>query len=229
MGNVSLQVETFITGPLDNNVYLLHDTSAREAVIVDPSIACDAAMLRMRHLREEGIKLTAIWNTHGHFDHIYDNARWRTIFGPPIWAHRDDAFWFERLREQSLWMGLQPPPPALPDQWFEADQTVTVGAHSASVIHTPGHSPGSVTFYFASENLCVSGDVLFRDSVGRTDLPGCSFQQLGQSLRTLFALPGDTQILPGHGKPTTISRERAHNPFCQDIENISKENLDAGP
>lgn len=223
MKSVRLHVESFVTGPLANNVYLLHDEVSAEAVIIDPSIQCDAAFLRMRHLREAGIKLKAIWNTHGHFDHIYDNARWKTIFGPPVIAHRDDLFWFERLREQALWMGLQPPAPTQPDEWFEAGQRISVGGATADVIHTPGHSPGSVSFHFAEEGICISGDVLFRGSVGRTDLPGCSVQQLGHSLQKLLTLPGETRILPGHGEATTISAERAENPFCRDIDALLKE------
>ncbi len=212
-----MRVETFVAGPLANNIYLLVDEAAGEAVVVDPSIDSGTARARVRQLQSRGVRLMAIWNTHGHFDHVYDNALWKSEFGAPLWMHRDDLFWVERLREQSLWMGLTAPQTALPDRWIEAGSVMRVGQYAARVLHTPGHSPGSVSFVCDSENVCVSGDVLFHGSVGRTDLPGCSPEKLRQSLRQLVALPAATRILPGHGEATTIEHEMATNPFCLDL------------
>lgn len=212
---VSLQLETFVVGPLPNNLYLLRDDQAREMVVIDPSIESQIALERARALQAEGFRLTQIWNTHGHFDHIFDNAVWQAAFEAPISMHRDDEFWRERLREQALWLQLPAPQIVATNTFFEDGQIVSVGNHSAKVLHTPGHSPGSVSFFFEAEKLCVSGDVLFRGSVGRTDLPGCSSPALRQSLQILTALPPATRILPGHGEATTIEAEKQDNPYCR--------------
>ena len=211
-----LNIETFVVGPLPNNLYLLHDDEAGEAVVIDPSIGSDAAMQRMKSLQSSGVLLSAIWNTHGHFDHIYDNALWQQEFAAPLVMHAADNFLLERLAQQSLWFGMAPPERAVPDATLEDGQTVYVGNHVARVIHLPGHSPGSVGFFFENEGICISGDVLFRGSVGRTDLPGCSPDELQISLRKLAALPAATRILSGHGDETTIEHELAHNPYLRD-------------
>ena len=215
---MSLRVQTFETGPLATNAYLLTDDDSGEAIVIDPSIGGDAVLDSARAWQKNGGRLLAIWATHGHFDHIYDGARWKDEFSIPLLAHRADEFWFERLREQSLWLGLPPPAPVHPDAWLEDGQVLNIGEHRARVLHVPGHSPGSVAFWWESQNWCVSGDVLFQDSVGRTDLPGCSLDALRASLRVLLALPGATRILPGHGPATTVALEKANNPFCLDLD-----------
>jgi len=220
---VSLRVETFRVGPLDNNLYLLIDDHNHEAVVVDPSIESAPALQRMRELLRSGVHFSGIWNTHGHFDHIYDNALWKAELAAPILMHRDDDFFVQRLREQALWMGLPPPTTVSPDHWLNGGETLKVGGYHAAVLLTPGHSPGSVTFYFAGDGLCISGDVLFQGSVGRTDLPGCSVEQLQHSLATLLQLPDATRVLPGHGEPTTIGLERRTNPFCQSLPPTNQE------
>ncbi len=214
---MSLRIETFVVGPLPNNLYLLIDDEAREAVVVDPSVGSEAALERMRELQKQGVKLAAIWNTHGHFDHIYDNAAWKSEFDVALGMHPADLFWTQRLREQALWFGLPTPESVAPDFGFEDGQIARVGTHAARVMHTPGHSPGSVSFLFQDQNVCISGDVLFRGSVGRTDLPGCSMEELNRSLKLLSELPAQTRILSGHGDATTISEEMKTNPFCRDL------------
>lgn len=212
-----LQIEGFTCGPLQTNVYLLLDPETREAVVIDPSIETDAVLHRALEWRAQGIILRAIWNTHGHFDHIYDNARWRKEFGVPIHAHPADNFFLDSLREQSLWFGMPEPELARPDFAFEAGQTVSVGNHQAQVLHLPGHSPGSVGFHFADQQLCIVGDVLFQGSVGRTDLPGCSNADLAASVRTLFAMAPETVILPGHGDASTIGAEKRDNEVAREL------------
>jgi len=210
---VSLYIESFEIGPFPNNLYLLIDQKAREVVVIDPSIDSDAAIARIQELEKEGITLKAIWNTHGHLDHVYDNERWKELFPVPISMHQDDVFLLEHLREQAIWLGLPQVNPVTPDLFFEDGQTVSIGQHTAQVLHTPGHSPGSVSLYFADEKIVFVGDVLFRGSVGRTDLPGCSSAQLQESLKRLAALPADTRVLTGHGEETTIADELATNPY----------------
>jgi len=209
-----LRIQTFVAGPLDNNIYLLHDDNARQSVLIDPSIASDAALAAAQAVPNV---LAAIWNTHGHFDHIYDNARWKDAFDVPLWAYPGDEYFLEHLAEMALWFGLPAPRTAQPDALFHTDDEVRVGSHIARVLHTPGHSPGSVSFYFEADAVCVSGDVIFRGSAGRTDLPLCSREELNDSLARLAGLPSATRLLPGHGGATTVGAELADNPFVRHL------------
>lgn len=209
----TLQVALQNCGPLQTNAYLLWQ--GVEAVIVDPAIGADDLLQKMRDLRAQGVALTAIWNTHGHFDHVYDNARWKAEFGAPIFCHPADAFFLEHLREQALWFGLPAPEIALPDHTLFEGQTLRVGDTQVSVLKLFGHSPGSVGF--AWDDTLISGDVIFRDSYGRTDLPGADAAQLAASLRRVWELPPQTQILPGHGEATTVARERQSNLAAQQL------------
>ncbi len=206
-----------MSGPLQTNTFLLLDVGAKRAVVIDPSIQSDAALNRALAWQNEGIRLEAIWNTHGHFDHIYDNARWKKIFDAPIYAHGDDEFFLENLREQAIWFGL-PAPEIVPiDRFLSEGDILQIGEFSCQVLLLPGHSPGSVGFYFAAQNLCIGGDVLFEGSVGRTDLPASNEADLAQSLRRLFALPPQTQILTGHGAPTTLEIETRTNAVAHSL------------
>lgn len=219
----ALHVESFVVGPMPNNLYLLRDDQTRQIVVVDPSIGSDAAINRVLDLQRQGYTLDAIWNTHGHFDHIYDNARWKSQFGSPLLMHRDDEWLIERLPDTAVLMaGLPEPRPAAPNSWLQDGQTLQVGNFQCEVLLVPGHSPGSVAFWFESENVCLSGDVLFRGSVGRTDFPGCDAAALRLSLARLCSLPDNTRVLPGHGAETTIAHEKATNPFCQNLPDIAE-------
>lgn len=212
-----LQIETFVVGPMPNNLYLLRDDNTKQLVVVDPSVASENALHRVLELTQNGYVLQAIWNTHGHFDHIYDNGLWKAHFSDvPLLMHRDDEWLVERLPDTAAMLaGLPTPQITVPDAWIEDRQTLRVGEFSCDVLLLPGHSPGSVAFYFASQNVCVVGDVLFKGSAGRTDLPGGDRETLMRSLKNLRALPDETRVLPGHGAPTTMGAEKTTNPFLQ--------------
>lgn len=200
-------------GPLQTNAYLLWQ--GQHAVLIDPAIDAHQLLQQMRELQEQGVKLDAIWNTHGHFDHVYDNARWKNEWDVPLYAHPNDAFFLEHLREQALWFGLPAPEIVLPDQTLEENQTLRVAALEVQVIELPGHSPGSVGFLF--DDHLISGDVIFEDSYGRTDLPGAATSQLADSLRRVYELPDTTRLLPGHGAATTVERERKFNVAAREL------------
>lgn len=217
ISQVSLSIETFVVGPMPNNLYLLVDDEAREVVVIDPSMGSETALQRVEELENAGYTVRAIWNTHGHFDHIYDNAVWKTRFPVPLLMHQGDEFYIDRLREQSFWFNLPEPEQVRPDGWLVDGQILQIGNHEVKVLHTPGHSPGSVSFLLEEVGACISGDVLFRGSVGRTDLPGCSFEELQRSLARLAALPAATKILSGHGDATTIGFELSTNPFLENL------------
>ncbi len=204
-----LQIFCQNCGPLATNAYLLHETDANVLVIVDPATDANELLARARQLVAEGARFAAIWNTHGHFDHIYDNALWKTEFGAPIFAHPADSFFLEHLREQAIWFGLPAPEVVKADTELHEGDTLQIGNETALVWELPGHSPGSVAFGFGS--LWIVGDVLFEGSVGRTDLPGGDSRVLAHSLERLWTLPDETLILPGHGESTNIGREKKYN------------------
>jgi len=210
-----LELFTQVVGPAQTNSYLLHETRANALVIVDPSIGADELFARAQKLVENGARFEAIWNTHGHIDHIYDNVRWKSEFGASIYAHAGDSHFFEHLAAQSLWFGLpaRDAPPV--DVELHEGDALAIGDETARVWHLPGHSPGSVAFAFA--DFWIVGDVLFRGSVGRTDLPEGDARVLARSIQRLWTLPDATRILSGHGDETTIGAEKRDNAIARDL------------
>ena len=198
---------------METNSFLLWQN--REAVIIDPSIGADQLLQKMRELRADGVQLVGIWNTHGHIDHVYDNAVWKAEFGAPIYCHAADHFFLEHLREQSLWFGLPEPQVVQPDELLHEDQTLKVGDLKVKVIELPGHSPGSVAFEF--DNHLISGDVIFRNSYGRVDLPGADAKSLARSLERVLQMAPQTQILCGHGEATSVETEIQANAAARDF------------
>lgn len=209
---MALAIETFRCGPLDNGVYVLHDAELGLATIVDPSFESDVAW---DFLVRAGLRLEAIVNTHGHFDHVVGNAAWRERAPEaPLYLHPDDTPLLASAPRQAALFGLQVPPSPLPDRAFVAGETVTFAGQEWRALHVPGHSPGSVCLY--APGALIGGDVLFRGSIGRTDLPGGDHDLLLHGIRAhLLALPDDTVVYPGHGPRTTIGEERRHNPFLR--------------
>ena len=196
-------------GPMDNNTYLLVCSETREAAVIDvgfePAAVLDA-------LRELNARVRLLLNTHAHYDHIAGMREVQRAVGGEYWLHPLDRAMMGVFNAQGAMFGL--PPAELPDQPHDlADgQQLRVGQHELTVMHTPGHSPGHVSFVLASD--VWSGDVLFAGSVGRTDLEGGSWPDLVQSVRTrLFPLGDATRVHPGHGPATTIGEERLNNPF----------------
>lgn len=214
---MALSVQTFVSGPLQTNVYLLEDTVAHRAVLIDPSFINPQVTEAAEKLVAGGTVLQAIWLTHAHLDHWHGSGWWQRTYNLPVYLHSDDRMWTEDPAEQALWLDFPPPDVATVDHWLSEGQTLQLGEFPFQVIHTPGHSPGSVCFYCAAENLAVDGDVLFAGSAGRTDLPGCNPAALRVSLRKLMALPPQTRVLPGHGPATTIKEEAETNPFCRGL------------
>ena len=198
---------------METNSFLLWQN--REAVIIDPSIGADELLQKMRELRADDVELVAIWNTHGHIDHVYDNAVWKTEFGAPIFCHAADHFFLEHLREQSLWFGLAEPEVVQPDELLREGQTLRVGDLEVAVIELPGHSPGSVAFEF--EGHLISGDVIFHNSYGRIDLPGADGHALARSLDRVLKMAPQTQILCGHGEFTNVETEAKSNAAARDL------------
>ncbi len=209
-------VHSFTFNPFQTNCYVCHD--AGEGVIVDPSCMTEAEQQEvLAYVDQHDLTIRHLLLTHGHIDHIFGCKLLAEHFGLRWQMHADDKPFITRSMEQSVAFGmpLEAPPP--PGRLLDEGDTVTFGEATWEVYHTPGHSPGSICFYDAAGGFVISGDVLFRDSIGRTmGLPQTSLPQLMASIfQKLLRLPDETTVYPGHGPATTIGRERAQNPFLQ--------------
>jgi glyoxylase-like metal-dependent hydrolase (beta-lactamase superfamily II) len=205
--------ESFPVGPLACNCTILGDEEAREAIVIDPG---DEVGRIHRRLTELGLKLTQIIVTHGHIDHVGGALKLKRLTGAPIYLNENDLPLLDMMQAQAEWVGVATPETAPPDEGLTDGQTVGLTSVPAKVLHTPGHTQGSICLHFAPLKLLVAGDTLFAGSIGRTDLPGGNFDQIIDSLRSrLLTLPDETRVLPGHGPATTIGDERRSNPFLQ--------------
>jgi len=196
-------------GPLENNTYILACQSTRHCAIVDVGFEAEVVI---RKVRGAGLDVRLLLNTHAHYDHVAGMRAVQDELGGEYWLHPADRPLLERLSEQGAAFGFPAAAPPRDVHDLEDGQRITLGDEQLEVIHTPGHSPGGVCFR-RSGDLWV-GDTLFAGSVGRTDLPGASFEQLERSIRNrIFPLGDDVRCLPGHGAATTVGEERRHNPF----------------
>jgi len=206
-------LETFAVGPLACNCTLLGDPEAGEAIVIDPGDEVG----RIHHrLVELGLKLKQIIVTHAHIDHVGGALRLKQLTGAPILLNENDLPLLGMMAQQAAWVGMAAPETAPPDANLADGELVGLERYPAEVIHTPGHTQGSVCLHFAPLKLLVAGDTLFAGSIGRTDLPGGDYDQIIESIQSrLLALPDETRVLTGHGFPTTIGEERRSNPFLR--------------
>ena len=210
----SLLIEQFELGPLATNCYLVY--SGDRAIVVDPGWPSDVEAV-YRRVRRLGLRVEAIIATHGHFDHVLGVGRLRRLLGyePSFMAHRGDVSMIASahlVAEQ--WLGLRLDPPPVPDGFLREGSSIRLDSVELGVWETPGHSPGSITLL--AEGFVLVGDVLFRGSIGRVDLPGSSWEEMRRSLRRLTGLPRETRVYPGHGPPTTIGLELVDNYFVRE-------------
>jgi glyoxylase-like metal-dependent hydrolase (beta-lactamase superfamily II) len=204
-----MRIERFPVGPLDNNLYVLTADQGSDAIVVDPSL--DSAHV-LPILKSRGLTVRRILLTHAHVDHILMVKPFQDATGAPVWLHEDDRMLYELGSRQAEGMGLPWPGTAPIDHWVREGEDAGLPGIEVTAIHTPGHSPGSIT-YVTPAGL-VSGDVLFCESVGRVDLPGGDWDTLVRSIRgRLFGYPPETSVYPGHGPITTIGHEMKVNPF----------------
>lgn len=208
---MGLAIGRLVVGPLQVNCYLAACEATGEAVVIDPG---DQASDVLRALDEDGLSPKAILGTHAHFDHVLGVRGLKEAIGVPYLLHPADLPVLRQMQARArLMWGVELPPPPDVDGWLEEGHEVRFGECSLRVLHTPGHSPGSVSLY-DGRSVVFCGDALFAGSIGRTDLPGGDHALLVASIQgKLFALPDEVQALPGHGPPTSIGREKASNPF----------------
>ena len=207
------RVHTFAAGPLSCNCSVIADPGSGEAAVIDPGGEVDHIL---EVLKTHGLECKAIIHTHAHIDHILGTARLAEETGAPIWLHEDDLPLYRGIGMQAAMLGMagaETPPD--PDHYCVDGEELELGEKErVTVLHTPGHTPGSVCFHAAAQSTIYTGDTLFRLGIGRTDLWGGSYPQIIQSIRErLLTLPGGTEVIPGHGPSTTIATELRNNPF----------------
>lgn len=207
--------ETFPVGRLACNCTVAVCSETGQALVVDPGD--DADRVRAVLTRLGATRVTQVVHTHAHLDHVLASEEVARPSEAEVLLHEGDRWLWDHVPDQAALFGWSVTALAPPTGTLTDGQALTFGAREAQVLHTPGHTPGSVCFLLGANDaapVLLSGDTLFRESVGRTDLWGTSFDELGRSIRErLFTLPDDTAVIPGHGPPTTIAHEREENPF----------------
>lgn len=202
-------------GLLQCNCSILGDEQTREAFVIDPGDEIEkiSEVLNRHHL-----KVKAIIITHAHIDHVAGAHKLRALTGAPVYMNERDRELLDALDIQAKWLGVKTPSRIEIDVAARDGLVLDLGPAEFHVLHTPGHTQGSLSLWIPQQNKLIAGDTLFRDSIGRTDLPGGNTSQILSSIKTrLFDLPDEAIVIPGHGPNTTIGREKERNPFLQDL------------
>jgi hydroxyacylglutathione hydrolase len=203
--------EIIPVGPLQCNCSIVGDGTTHEAMVIDPGDDIDDVLAIVR---KHNLQVKQIIVTHAHIDHVGGAMKLRAMTGAPILLNQNDYGLLKMLDVQAAWIGVPAPGKVEIDGSVTTGETVAAGSHTASILHTPGHTEGSICLYFPAVKKLIAGDTLFAGSIGRTDLPGGSTQKIMRSLHeTVLALPDETIVVPGHGPVTTIGEERESNPF----------------
>lgn len=215
LSSQGMNVQTLPSGLIQTNAYLLTDNGRGEAILID---APGEIWPKIKTVLEENeLKLTALWITHGHWDHTQGGAEVVRATGAKVLAHRADQVLIETPEVMEGFMGEKLGLEGIPvDEWIETEAKITAFGREIEVRHVPGHCPGNVMFVFEDDGMAFVGDAIFAGSVGRTDLPGGSFETLATSIRTqIYTLPDETKLYPGHGPATTVGIEKGSNPHVQ--------------
>jgi hydroxyacylglutathione hydrolase len=205
--------KTFSVPPLGCNCSIIGDPVTKQAIVVDPGGASERIL---REVQQLGLTVTHILHTHAHFDHFLASGNMKNATGAILCLHQDDRKLWENLEMQCQMFGVAYVPVPIPDYWLKDEEKLLVGQVSAVALHTPGHTPGSMSFHLPGDNLVLAGDTLFRGSIGRTDLWGGDFEAIEQSIRErLYTLEDATIVVTGHGLETEIGWEKETNQFVR--------------
>jgi hydroxyacylglutathione hydrolase len=203
--------EILPVGPLQCNCSVIGDETTHEAMVIDPGDEIEDILAL---IRKHNLQVKQIVITHAHIDHVGGAMKLRAATGAPILLNQNDYELLKMLDVQAAWIGVASPGEVVIDRSVSTGETVTAGSLTAEILHTPGHTEGSICLYFPAQQKLIAGDTLFAGSIGRTDLPGGSHKKILSSIHeTLLALPDETVVIPGHGELTTIGKERESNPF----------------
>jgi hydroxyacylglutathione hydrolase len=211
-----IKIKKFTFNPVRENTYILFDET-NDCVIIDPGMYDSEEQNEFyRAVKENGLNPVLLLNTHCHYDHVFGNKFVFDNWGLKPQFHKGELFVLQAIPGYVPQMGLHYELSPEPEVFLPEEGTVSFGSSTLELIFAPGHSPAHLCFYAREDNFLIGGDVLFYNSIGRTDLPGGNHVQLISSIRNnLFILPGDCEVFPGHGPSTTIGFEKQHNPFLQ--------------
>jgi hydroxyacylglutathione hydrolase len=210
-----IQIHSFVFGPFMENTFVLFDHT-QSCVVIDPGCYETVEKQEIKDfIDSHGLKVEKLLNTHCHIDHVLGNAFIKNSYGVELYLHPHDEATLRAVETYAPVYGFPAYAPTLPDHFLEHGDVVTFGNSRLEVLFVPGHAPGHIAFYCPTQGFCIGGDVLFRNSIGRTDLPGGDYNTLIESIhREFFSLPDDTVVYCGHGPETTIGYEKRTNPFC---------------
>lgn len=211
-----MEIKSFVFNPFYENTYVLWDES-NEALIMDPGCYENYEQAELSgFIQDQKLQIKAIVNTHCHIDHVLGNYAMKTIYDCPLWIPRGEAEIYRAVQAYAPQWGIQRYTEAAPDKLMEETEELTFGNTRLKSIFCPGHSPGHLVFLHEDEKKLIGGDVLFRESIGRTDLPGGDHETLIRYIRQhIYTLDESIEVFPGHGPTTTIGHEKAHNPFVK--------------
>jgi len=213
MWSMAVIRKTFPVPPLGCNCSILGDPITKQAMIVDPGGAHE---MILNQVQEMGLTVVSVVHTHAHFDHFLASGEIKKATGATLCLHPDDRRLWEMLDVQCRMFGILYVPAPLPEYWLQDEEKIIVGGVEGVALHTPGHTPGSMCFFFPSDALLLAGDTLFRGGIGRTDLWGGDGEAIQRSIRErLYGLEDDTRVVTGHGPETQIGFERENNPFVR--------------
>jgi glyoxylase-like metal-dependent hydrolase (beta-lactamase superfamily II) len=210
-----MQIKVVVTGPLEENCYIIFDEETNECIIIDPGDDGEEIEEEVKRFSPEA-KVKYILLTHAHFDHVGALKYVKEKLGGEILMHKGDLPLLQRAHDLAMFFGLKIPEQPPPDRFIEDSEEIIFNKIKVKAIHVPGHSPGGMAYLFSYKNELhlFTGDILFAGSIGRTDLPGGNFELLISGIKTkLMILPPETKVYPGHGPETTIAREKLTNPF----------------
>ncbi|MDP3831787.1 MAG: MBL fold metallo-hydrolase [Ignavibacteriaceae bacterium] len=212
-----IKIKSFVFSPFSENTYIVWDEESRETAIIDPGTLENYEVEELTNfVRHNNLQVKYLINTHCHLDHIFGNNKIKQIFNPKFYAPELDIPLLQNATKQGSQFGIKFDDSPLPDEYISEELNLSLGIGGFTFLFTPGHTPGEYCIYFKEEKFCITGDVLFLESIGRTDLWGGDYERLIESIKTkLFTLPDETIIYPGHGETSTIGYEKKFNPFLK--------------